>query len=143
MSPLRPIEELPKSWAPLVKLARSARKRAYAPYSKYLVGCAIRDNRGKLFSGCNVENASYSATLCAERVAIGKMVSHSGSQVTMLVVITSSDEPVLPCGVCLQVLAEFGRKSIVLAVNRKCTSFREASFSELSPFAFSGRQLKG
>ena len=71
------------------------------------------------------------------------MISRGGGPIKELVVMTSSDEPVLPCGVCLQVIGEFGRKSRIVAVNRKSTAFREAEFEELFPQSFSGKQLKG
>ena len=92
----------------LVKEALKAKGRAYAPYSNYLVGSALIDENGSIFSGCNVENASYPAGLCAERTAIVKMVSEGGRKIKLLVVAASSEEPVFPCGMCLQVIQEFG-----------------------------------
>ena len=138
-----PIENLGKKELKLVRQAIRARKRAYAPYSKYYVGCALSDNKGKLHTGCNVENASYSAAICAERTAIVKMVSRGGKKIYRIVVAASSEEPVFPCGVCLQVMAEFGMKADVIAVNKRGTLFRRAQTETLFPFAFDPDKLGG
>lgn len=137
----KPIEDLDATSLNLVRLAVKAKKRAYAPYSKYNVGAVIKDAKGKIYSGCNVENASYPASICAERTAITKMVSKGGKQVKTVVVAASSEEPVFPCGMCLQVIQEFGRDARVIAVNRRGTLYLEAKMSELFPFAFSPDKL--
>ncbi len=141
MSGVTPIEDLPKGIRRLVRLAKVARKKAYAPYSKFLVGCILRDSDRKIHSGCNVENVSYSATVCAERVAVGKMVSRGAREISTIVVLTNSDEPVFPCGVCLQVLNEFGKDAEVYAVNRRGTVFSRATIAELLPSRFEQRHL--
>lgn len=138
----RPIEELDASWKPLVKKAKLARRRAYAPYSKYRVGSALIDDKGRLHTGCNVENSAWS-TICAERTAIVKMVSRKGRGIKRIVVVCSSDEPVFPCGVCLQSIAEFNAKCVVLAVNERSTLYSQADFTELFPRAFTPEKLKG
>lgn len=143
MTNQEPIEDLDKSSKKLVKFSILARKKAHAPYSNYFVGSTILDNKGKIHTGCNVENASYPASICAERNAVGKMVSRGGKQIKKIVVVASSDEPVFPCGMCLQVIQEFGKNCEVIAVNREGTSFRRATFRELFPFAFSVEKLKG
>lgn len=140
MDDARPVEQLDKTTLRLVRLAMKSRKRAYAPYSKYRVGCAIQGAK-KLYSGCNVENASYSLAICAERVAIGKMVSRGERSFKRMVVVTSSDEPVFPCGACLQCIAEFGGDSSIIAVNSRGTLFKQAQLKELFPHFFSKRQL--
>src|SRR5262249_38484806 len=132
----KPIEDLDPSWVPLVKLARQARKKAYAPYSKFLVGCALQDATGKSHTGCNVENASYSAAICAERSALVKMVSRGCREARRVVVVTSSEDPVFPCGVCLQVLQELAPHSQVIAVNRRGTLFRQTDLHALIPSGF-------
>lgn len=142
-NPILPIRQLDPKIRPLVREAMKARKKAYAPYSKYLVGCALVDKRGKVFTGCNVENASYPAGLCAERTAIVKMVSEGGNSIQHLVLVASSVEPVLPCGMCLQVIQEFGPKCRVTSVNPRGTHFREFNFGELFPFAFTPEKLRG
>src|SRR4051812_47173789 len=122
----RPISQLEPGWAPLVRRARSARRKAYAPYSKFLVGCALEGEVGAMHSGCNVENASYSAAICAERTAIVKMVSKGSQKIRRIVIVTSSDDPIFPCGVCLQVIHEFGPTAQVLAIDRGAQRFRKA-----------------
>lgn len=136
MTEFRPIEDMDKSTRRLVKFALRVRRKAYAPYSKFLVGVAVQDNQGKIHTGCNVENVSYSVSLCAERVAIAKMVTRGARECRKLVVLTTHEEPVFPCGNCLQFIHEFGKKTQVFAVNRRATVFREATLSELLPYGF-------
>jgi cytidine deaminase len=92
----------------LVMVARTAQSRAYAPYSNYPVGAAILTKSGKLFHGCNVENATYGATICAERTAIVAMVAAGEREPYACAIYTNGDTPAAPCGICRQVLAEFG-----------------------------------
>lgn len=137
-----PISKLSAKERALVKKALEARKRAYAPYSNYWVGSSLIDEKGRLFTGCNVENASYPAGLCAERTAIVKMVSEGGKRIKLIVVAASSEEPVFPCGMCLQVIQEFGADSEVIAVNKKGDRFKKVLTRTLFPFAFDPEKLK-
>ena len=91
----------------LVKIAADVRLKAYAPYSNFKVGAALRVTSGDVFSGCNVENVSYGLTMCAERVAVGSAVQAGATQFDQLAIVSDSTEPVVPCGACRQVLAEF------------------------------------
>lgn len=89
----------------LIGAAQIVRKRAYCPYSGYAVGAALMDDNGRIHTGCNVENASYGATLCAERSALARLVSEGGKRVRAVAVATQDGAP--PCGICLQSLLEF------------------------------------
>jgi cytidine deaminase len=94
-------------WKSLVLVAQKARKKAYAPYSGYQVGAAILAPDGRVFAGCNVENASYGLALCAERSAVAHLIAAGGRAIAALAVVTAGPEPGTPCGLCRQTLAEF------------------------------------
>ena len=125
----------------LVAVAREAQARAYAPYSKFLVGAAIEADDGSVYSGCNVENASYGLTNCAERVAVGAAVAAGKRHFRRVVVVTDTDPPTPPCGACRQVLLEFGPDMEVIAVGRN--SRRNWTMRELLPSAFERDHLSG
>lgn len=100
----------------LVERARRARRRAFAPFSRFAVGAAVESARGRIYSGCNVENASYGLTLCAERVAIFKAVSEGERRFRRLAVVADTDRLTPPCGACRQIIWEFcGDAEIILA----------------------------
>lgn len=91
----------------LIHSAQSARNQAYAPYSLFTVGAALRTRTGQVFVGANVENVSFSLTMCAERVALGSALQASEREFDCLAIVSASREPIVPCGACRQVLAEF------------------------------------
>lgn len=103
------------SMDPLIKKAIEARKRAYAPYSKFKVGAAVEAVNGRVYTGCNIENASYGLAICAERVAIWKAVSDGVLKFRRIAVVADTDEPCPPCGACRQAMLEFDDLEIVMA----------------------------
>ena len=101
----------------LVALARAAREHAYAPYSRFAVGAALIGGSGRVYTGCNVENASYSHTCCAERTAVFKAISEGERTVLGVAIVTDTSPPASPCGACRQVLHEFGADAYVVCAN--------------------------
>jgi len=108
--------------------ARAVREHAHAPYSRYRVGAALRARSGRIFSGCNVENASYGATLCAERVAVSAMVAAGERELDALLVFTDDGPLGMPCGICRQTLVEFAGPDCVVVV----ASPRESKLTTLA-----------
>jgi cytidine deaminase len=118
----------------LIEAAIQARDWAYAPYSHYRVGAALLTASGKIYEGVNIENAAFSATVCAERVAIFKAVSEGERDFVAIAVATRDGGA--PCGVCRQVMSEFGQQTIVLMVDDSARLVGEAPLAELLPGAF-------
>lgn len=102
---------------PLIEAALAARENAFAPYSRFKVGAALQDKEGRVFTGCNIENASYGLTLCAERVAVFKAVSEGARKFTRIVVAADTDTLTPPCGACRQILWEFCGNARITLVN--------------------------
>lgn len=125
---------------PLIDAARAAQQRAYCPYSHYRVGAALLVEDGRVFVGCNVENASYGLTNCAERSAVFSAVSAGARKFRRIVVATDSEPPAPPCGACRQVLAEFGPELEVESVGP--TQTKRWRIGELLPDAFSKEMLR-
>jgi cytidine deaminase len=124
----------------LIQKALQARELAYAPYSQYKVGAALLGKSGRIYTGCNVENASYGASICAERVAAVKAVSEGEFQFEALAVAVAGDEPGSPCGICRQFLAEFGTELRLIRVNLKGARI-DGVLEEYLPEAFTRRRL--
>lgn len=132
---------MPKSWKKLAEAARTARMNAHAPYSRFFVGAAIETTTGVIFSGCNVENASYGGTICAERGAICKMVSEAGAvKIKRVCVILDGGSKTggSPCGICRQVIWEFcGKdKDVPVMMMDPQGKFRMSTIGKLLPDAF-------
>jgi cytidine deaminase len=124
----------------LIDLANEARRRAYVPYSHYPVGAAVRTRSGRIFTGCNVENAAYPTGMCAERVAIFKAVSEGEKEFDVIAVVTPNGGS--PCGGCRQVMAEFGLDTVVLIGDGDGHLIEETSVGKLLPLAFTPEHLE-
>ncbi len=123
----------------LIDAARAAQRRAYAPYSNFHVGAALESEDGTIYTGCNVENASYGLTICAERAAICAAVTAGARKFRRAVVVSDVDPPAAPCGACRQVLAEFGRELRIDGVGPAGTV--SWTIAQLLPAAFGKEQL--
>ena len=131
---LRSVSELSAPERALVDAARAAAERAYCRYSGYAVGAAVESESGLIFSGCNVENASYGATMCAVRSAIFALVAAGERRIERVCVFAPSEPMAMPCGLCRQVMAEFCRDAPVLVAGPRGVVVR--SFAALLPEAF-------
>ncbi len=121
--------------------AIDAMNKAYVPYSKFPVGAALVTETGEIFQGCNIENASFGLTNCAERTAFFKAVSEGNVSFSHLVVAGDTEEPISPCGACRQVMVEFcGPKMPVTLINKK-GDVKETTVSELLPYSFESDQM--
>ena len=123
----------------LFRAALAARQNAYAPYSKFAVGAAVRTIEGKIFTGCNVENASYGMCMCAERNAIFAAICQGYNQITALCVTADTEEPVSPCGACRQVIAEF--KIPLIWLTNCAGKEKKVTGAELLPYAFQDKDF--
>ncbi|ANU12894.1 Cytidine deaminase [Planococcus halocryophilus Or1] len=126
----------------LMKQSIEARNNAYVPYSKFPVGAALLTADGKVYLGCNIENAGYSLTNCAERTAVFKAVSEGDNKFVALAVSADTAGPVSPCGACRQVLAEFCPPNMPVYLTNLKGDVQETTISELLPGAFSTEDLK-
>jgi cytidine deaminase len=124
----------------LIDLARESRRRAYAPYSNYQVGAVLRTRSGRIFTGCNIENAAYPTSMCAERTAIFKAISEGEKEFDVIAVVTSNGG--MPCGSCRQVMAEFGLDTAVLVADAEGRLVLETTVDGLLPGAFTQQDLK-
>ena len=125
----------------LIEKAKEYRERAYCPYSKFRVGAAVLTKQGNIYGGCNIENASYPLTNCAERTAIFKAISSGEEDILAIAVVAEGVNPVPPCGACRQVIAEFNIPHILMA--NLADEVREMTLEELLPGAFSADDIIG
>jgi cytidine deaminase len=127
---------------PLLNAARAAREHAHAPFSQFKVGAALQTTAGKIITGCNIENATYGLTICAERVALFKAISEGERSFVRLAVVADTEAPTPPCGACRQLLWEFGGDIEIILGNltKETGRFR---LKELLPHPFDARFLKG
>ncbi|WP_378953789.1 cytidine deaminase [Pelosinus sp. sgz500959] len=125
----------------IIVAAQAVRENAYVPYSNFKVGAAVLAKNGKIYTGCNVENASYGLCNCAERTAIFKAVSEGETDLVAIAIIADTVKPVAPCGACRQVMAEFRIQKIMM-----CNLHGEqriATLEELLPYSFEKKHLSG
>ncbi|MCX7682905.1 MAG: cytidine deaminase [Anaerolineae bacterium] len=126
-------------WEHLVRLALEARERAYAPYSGYKVGAALAGKSGRIYTGCNVENAVYPLSTCAERTAIVKAVSEGERE--FLAIAVATENGATPCGACRQMMREFGAEMTVLLADAQ-GHYRQTTLTALLPDSFSASDLE-
>ena len=125
----------------MIKEAIKARENAYAPYSKYPVGAALLTKNGRIYHGCNIENAAYSMCNCAERTALFKAYSEGERDFTMMAVAADSNRPVPPCGACRQVISELCPKDMKIILTNLKGNIDKVTVEELLPGAFSAEDL--
>ncbi|MFC4404389.1 cytidine deaminase [Gracilibacillus xinjiangensis] len=126
----------------LVNQAKAAREKAYTPYSKFKVGAALLMKSGKIYLGCNIENAAYPVTTCAERTAIFKAISEGEYDFDQLAVVADSERPVPPCGSCRQVLSEFFAKDTLIHTSNLSNQIKTITMEELLPFSFAADDME-
>lgn len=127
----------------LVKMAVDEKSKAYAPYSKFRVGAAVMTEDDRVYTGINIENASFGATICAERTAIAKAVSNGSLKIKAIAMASDSEELVFPCGICIQVLLEFGKHDTIVLCSDSKGNFKEYELRELMPYYFKFREVCG
>lgn len=125
----------------LISIALKARDNAYAPYSNFKVGASVLMEDGKVYSGCNIENASYGATNCAERTAIFKAVSEGSKKVKSIAIVGDLNEYTYPCGICRQVINEFACEDMKIIIAKNKDEYLIKTIEEIFPGAFSREAL--
>jgi len=120
----------------LVSLAVEAKEYAYVPYSGFHVGAALYADNGKVYTGCNVENASFGATICAERTAVVKAISDGAKKILAMAISSDSNSPTMPCGICRQVISEFCSPDMPLYLSNSRGEYKAYSFEDLLPHSF-------
>jgi cytidine deaminase len=126
----------------LVEMAKAARLHSVAPFSNFLVGAAARTADGKVYTGCNIESASYGLTVCGERVAIWKALSEGERDFTELAIVADTESLTPPCGTCRQIIWEFCKNAVLILANLQGET-QQCSIKELLPRAFDARFLSG
>ncbi len=125
----------------LIKAARLAMGNSYSPYSNFAVGAAILGSDGTIYKGCNVENAAYGATNCAERTALFTAIAHGAREFEAIAIVGSSGDFTYPCGICRQVLAELMPKAKIIISNDE-NEYKVYTLDEILPNSFTGKDLK-
>ena len=125
----------------LIQLANEAKLKAYAPYSHFRVGAALLSESGEIYTGVNVENASYGLTVCAERNVIPTAVTEGMKKIKILVVTGGTPEPISPCGACRQFISEFSDEDTIIILANKEMKYKIFKISELLPYSFGPNDL--
>jgi cytidine deaminase len=126
----------------LIDKAIEIREKAYVPYSKFPVGAALLTKSGKIYTGCNIENAAYPVSLCAERVAIFKAISEGETDFVEMAVVADTERPVPPCGSCRQVMSEFFDPEMMIHLTNLDANTLSTKMDELLPFSFKKSDMK-
>ena len=126
----------------LIAQSKVARENAYVPYSKFKVGAALLTEDGKVYHGCNIENASYSMTNCAERTAFFKAVSEGMTKFTAIAIVADTPGPVSPCGACRQVMAEFCSQTMPVYLTNLNGDVQQTTVGDLLPGAFTSEDME-
>ncbi|SCG83607.1 cytidine deaminase [Proteiniborus sp. DW1] len=124
----------------LINIALDARERAYVPYSNFKVGAALLSKSGKIYTGCNIESASFTPTICAERTAISKAVSEGDRDIEAIAVVGNMEDFTYPCGVCRQVIREFGKNATIIIAKSE-EEYKLYSLDDLLPYSFGPEDL--
>ena len=137
-------KDVQEKYDELLRIAKKYLENAYSPYSKIKVGSAVLSSKGNIYGGCNIENASYGLTICAERVAIQKMVSEGENKFKAILIISNLDDFLYPCGACRQVMTEFAEDNdpYVFIVRKKDDAIELYRLSALIPYAVKKDTIK-
>lgn len=131
-----------KDYEKLIELAKEAREKAYAPYSNFKVGACVITEDGSVYTGCNIENASFGLTVCAERVAMFKAYSDGKRKLKALAVVADTEGPVSPCGACRQVMMELGGEDMVVILSNMKGDHAIMTVKDLLPGAFTSKDIE-
>lgn len=126
----------------LIKIALDYRERAYSPYSQFKVGAAVLFKSGKVYGGCNIENASFGATNCAERTAIFTGIANGDTEIKAIAIVGSQEEHTYPCGICRQVMCEFGDENVEIILAKNEDDYIVSTLKEVMPGAFRKENIR-
>ncbi|AIS51647.1 cytidine deaminase Cdd [Thermoanaerobacter kivui] len=130
-----------RDYEKLVELAKEAREKAYVPYSHFKVGACVLTEDGKTYQGCNIENASYGLTNCAERTALFSAYANGERKLKAIAVVADTEGPVSPCGACRQVMMELGGEDMVVILSNMKGDYAVVTVKDLLPGAFTSKDL--
>jgi len=131
-----------KDYDKLIELAKEAREKAYVPYSHFKVGACVLTENGKTYQGCNIENASYGLTNCAERTALFNAYANGERKLKAIAVVADTEGPVSPCGACRQVMMELGGEDMVVILSNMKGDYAVVTVKDLLPGAFTSKDLR-